>query len=517
MPPRELGAGTPRMIGTLAHSAIACQRPRRRRGSLAAMLTLAAFAGQPMQLAAQSVRIVGTTWAQIVDLRPLRLDSVPFSATIVASGGDRTNARGQPVRCAGTSAYCHFFASGDRATASPILQDLELSGWGLGEGISAHAHLRARETLGAGDLSWPRASDRFDALDAYLNVERDRWRARLGRQWTSGALGSYNYDGVALAWRQTSWSVEGLGGASLVTGLDATHLSGDLAALDDLPPDERAWLVGARARFRPRARHALGAEYQRTIRNDRGGLYSERAAVAGSAVLAGVALDGEWTQDLLTNTVNEARLRAERSLPKGLIGSIEGRRSRPFFELWSIWGAFSPAGFDEVRGLLRRTSAGRLTAAVGGGYRRYDSTGAGLAVAPLRDDGWRVTGNLAYAPNDRLSLAGDYAIDVGPGASRSDGALRGDWVGARLSLGGMFSATQSIFEYRVGTGRLLGLGVHATYRLSQETRIGGDLAWYAHRESGSSSGTDWGQRRASVRLEWAIGRDPGAARPAVKQ
>lgn len=522
MPFWELDAGVRRMTRTVLSPTANALRPHRwcvlarvvtsaRVAAIAGLLTCA-----PLVLAGQSGRIVGTTWAQFIDLRPLRIDSIPVSSTILTTAGDRTTADGQPVQCSGTAAYCRILVSDRRAMASPIMQDLEFSGWGLGEGISAHAHLRARETLGADALPWPRANDRFDALDAYVNIERDQLRFRIGRQWTGGALGLYNFDGAAVAWQTGTWRVEGIGGSSLVTGLNATHLSGDLAELDDLPPDERAWLMGARVRFRPSLRSSVAAEYQRTLRSDRAALYSERASLAASTTWAGVALDGEWTQDLLTNTINEGRLRAERALPKGLRGTLEGRRSRPFFELWSIWGAFSPVGFDEARATLRRGFGARWTTSVGGGYRRYDETHAGLAAAPLREDGWRGTATALFTPNDRVTIAGDYAIDVGPGASRSDGSLGAEWSGERLSWGGTLSAVQSIFEYRLGTGRIYGAGLHGSYRISTETRVAADAAWYGHRMSGAALGTNWGQRRASVRLEWAVGRDPGVSRAMVK-
>lgn len=468
----------------------------------------------PTSVWAQSVRVVGTTWAQLIDLRPLRLDSIPVASTIVNASGERTTAGGLPVRCTGSGGFCQLLVSGARATASPIMQDLEISAWGLGEGISAHAHLRGRETLGADALAWPRANDRFDALDAYVNIERERLRVRLGRQWTGGALGLFNFDGAAVAFRQPTWSIEGVGGSNLVAGLNATHLSSELAALDDLPPDERAWLMGVRARLRPAARTSISAEYVRTLRTDRVALYSERASVAASTAWLGIALDGEWTHDLLTNTVNEARLRAQRALPLVSQGVIEVRRSRPFFELWSIWGAFSPVGFDELRGSVRKsTYGGRIAANVGGAYRRYDEAQSGLAILPLREDGWRASASATLASGEHLSFAGDYGIDVGPGAAQSDGSLGAQWSGERLSLGGALSAVQSIYEYRLGTGKLLGASAHASYRISTETRVTADMAWYSQRLSDSALGTDWGQRRASLRLEWAVGRDPGAPRP----
>lgn len=118
----------------------------------------------------------------------------------------------------------------------------------------------------------------------------------------------------------------------------------------------------------------------------------------------------------------------------------------------------------------------------------------------------------AVVRSEHLSIAGDYGIDVGPGASRSDASLGAEWSGGRLSFGAALSALQSIYEYRLGTGRILGSSAHGSFRLSTETRVSADVAWYAHRMSASALGTDWGQRRASLRFEWAVGRDPGSPR-----
>lgn len=461
---------------------------------------------------AQSIRVMGSTWMQMIDLRPLRLDSIPVASAVQDANGSLTTADGHPVQCAGTTGYCRLLTSGDRVTASPLLQDLEISGWGLGEGISVHAHVRGRETLGSNALPWPRVNDHFDALDAYVNIERPSYRARLGRQWTAGALGVYNFDGANLAWHQSRWTLEGFGGSSLVTGLNDTHLSGAFSEVDDLPPDERAWLVGGRVRYRSTGRTALTAEYQRQLRSDRGALYSERASIAASTRWLGIAFDGEWTQDLITQTVNEARLHLQRAFPHGHDAVIELRRSRPFFELWSIWGAFSPVGYDEARGLMRKVTAkGKLTMNVGGAYRRYETSETEGATLPLRRDGWRATGNAAFTPSDRLTLYADYAIDIGPGASRSDGSAGGQWTVDRWSVGLSGSSLQSIYEYRVGTGRVVGVSANASWRISTDTRVAGDLALYSHRLSGEALGTDWSQRRASLRLEWTIGHDPGDA------
>ena len=45
----------------------------------------------------------------------------------------------------------------------------------------------------------------------------------------------------------------------------------------------------------------------------------------------------------------------------------------PFFELWTIWGAFSPVGFQEVKARLDwMGSSGRISAHVYGSRRAYE-------------------------------------------------------------------------------------------------------------------------------------------------
>jgi hypothetical protein len=148
-------------------------------GLLVALLaTFAASAG------AQSIRVSGVTSLQGIDLRPLVDDSA--SVTLATGTGPyRLLPDGRLVRCVDGEPFCRFRRSGDRTMATPLVQDLMATGWGLGEGISGHAHIRARSALGSGDLVWPRSSDEFDALEAWMQLERERFRVRLGRQWAA--------------------------------------------------------------------------------------------------------------------------------------------------------------------------------------------------------------------------------------------------------------------------------------------------------------------------------------------
>lgn len=470
-------------------------------------LALAVFAAA---VPAQSVRVSGVTSMQTVDLRPLVDDSVPVTG-VIGDGTFRALPDGRLVRCIEGEAFCRFRSSGDRVTATPLAQDLRASAWGLGQGISLHAHVRLRDALGSDPVQWPRADDAFDALEAYLQLDRGSGRARLGRQWAVSGLGVYNYDGASVQVRRGRARLEAFAGRSLVAGLNDPVADGALGTIDDLPPDEHGRLYGASLAFAQPGRGAASATWQRVIREDAAALYSDRAALDASTRLLGLSLDASLAWDLSLADVNEARLRVGRQLPWRLAGTLEARRHRPFFESWTIWGVFSPVAFDELRAHLGwRSASGRFQVDLRGARREYEETGEGFSATPLRGDGWRAGAGAAWAPRPHWLVYADYDIDIGFGASRSDVAGGARWMpDENRWLGVALSGFQNIYEFRVGTGRVTGLLVEGASRIGTDVRVVADGAIYAHRLTSGAPATDWSQRRLSLRLEWTVGRDPG--------
>ena len=465
---------------------------------------------------AQSIRVSGITSAQSVDVRPLVGDSVPIGQAI-GDGPYRLLADGRLVRCIEGEAFCRFRRSGDQVTTMPVVQDLQVVAWGFGRGLSVHTHLRGRQSLGGGTFLWPRANDHFDALDAYLEVDRDTWRARLGRQWAQNGLGLYNYDGGSVVMRRGVLTAEAFGGSSLVEGLNETHTGGALGSVDDLPPDDHGYLLGLRVAARLWMRTALAGVYQRVVRADRAGMYSERVALDGSTRLIGSTFDAQWTYDRIAHEVDDARLRASRDLPRRMAATLDLRRHRPFFESWTIWGAFAPVGFDEARATLGwRDRTARLSLDASGGWRRYDDAHTGLTTNPLRDNGWRAGAGAEWTPSARWMAHADYDVDIGFGASRSDASTGLRWSpNDGVFFGGTVSALQNIYEFRVGTGTVVGVSVQGGLRVAHDARVVIDGAMYANRTSNNAPSTDWSQRRVALRFEWTLGDDPGEA--AVRQ
>lgn len=460
----------------------------------------------PAALAPQGFRISGVTTMQLVELRPLLTDSIAASA-VPGTGQYRTASFGVPAVC--DSLFCHYERSGTRISALPVLQDLTLNAWGLAQGLSLHSDVRMRTEFGGGGLVYPRADDHFQVLDAYLQLDRDWGRARLGRQWVTGALGAYDFDGADALIVRDRLSFEGWAGRALVEGLNEPYTSSQLSAIDAIPPEQDGYIFGALFRIRPDALSAASVTYQRVILADHSGMYSERASVAASTRRLGLAFDLTGTYDLASGDWNEARFRVG-STGIGPFGySVEARRSQPFFELWTIWGAFAPVGFNEARTTLDWRPRGKpFSAGLHFAYRKYENADVGIS---LQTSGWRAGADATWRAADAFSAYGTYDVDIGNGASVADGRAGVRWTASPdVSAGFEGSVTQTIYEYRIGTGRVYGAALNGAVRITPDLRVVGDAGIYRQVLTNGAAGPDWSQRRVSLRLEWTAGSDPGS-------
>ena len=235
-----------------------------RLGVLAVALALA-----PAAVTGQSVRVTGTTTVRYISIRPLEVDSVAVG-TVDGEGVIRTDSLGRRVRCLAAAPFCRFFRSGDVASTVPIVQDIAATAWGFGRGVRLFARVRARASATDASAAWPRADDAFDALEAYGELDRPRYRVRAGRQWQVSGLGYYNFDGASVVLRPSRiLSVNAFGGWSLARGLNESRASGALGAVESFVPDRRGVLIGTSATVRLLPGSALTAVYQREVRGDR--------------------------------------------------------------------------------------------------------------------------------------------------------------------------------------------------------------------------------------------------------
>ncbi len=429
-------------------------------------------------LAAQQVRVRSLTTARYVELAPVRLDST----------GD--------------------FAAAPRQGAAPLTQDVELSAWGLGmTGLRAYGQFRFRGALGS-DLLWPRSADHFDALHAFLELERPSWRLRAGRQQRVSGLGVYAFDGGSAQWRvRSSLRLEAFAGRGLARGFLEPLSSDAVRAIDPFRPNQGTLLFGVTAWAAPAPAWSVSAAWQREMLDDRSGLVSERVAFDARSTLGErLAMTASLDGDLAAGAVGRARLAASWRWDRGFV-DVEAFRYRPVFDLTTIWGVFSPEGHYGV-GANAEVALGRGVRVTGDvTHRRYRPT---TDVTPFLGGVGDQTTTLALGARwsgEVLSADAQWRLLTGYGGAESGGDLRvgyarpdGAWrAGVRLS------AFQEEAQFRVADGTVVGLGADARARVSSRLLVRAEGSRYWHRPSAGDVALDWSQLRALLAVEWTFG------------
>ena len=471
-------------------------------------LLAAALVAPAGPISAQEIEFRGELRAggTFTELRPLVRDSLPES-DVAGDGLRRRLADGTIVTCV-PDEFCRWYGSGTSEMFSIVTQDLRLSAWGLVPGLSARAHVRGR--FGS-DEFWPGTTERFEAVTAYLDYDRGDFRARAGRIARADGLGYYNFDGASLLWRgpEGVWA-EAYGGWSLAVGLNAPRSGDRIEAADDLPPDDRGLLLGVQAGGRLGPVSATVA-YQRDIRTDLLAIYSERVAVDLRALWARWGLDATAEYDWAGRNWNEVGLRATGQVTDAIEAGVEGRHYEPFFESWTIWGAFTPVGFNEARASVAWLGSGLgLRIEAFGAYRDYEDTGASAEFLPLREDGWRIGGSVAWQ-RDGWSLNGAYRAEAGFGAARFGGDVSAAYTfgaGRWVSIRG--SRTQTFGELRLNEEMVSGVGADVAWRVGFWSLVGGGSLYRLDgRERPADA--DRTQSRLHAGIAVRFGREPGGA------
>lgn len=475
-----------------------------RDGSLAALLALLLLSGAA---GAQDFRGQGWATARAVEVRPIVQDTVSRDQVSELPGGGLAY-EGRPVTC--RNDRCTFYRSAEAEHALHATQDLRFTAWGFGvEGLSTTVHVRGRQDVD-GDFTWPRSDDSFDAIVAYAQLNREYLRIRLGRQRAGSGLGFSSYDGASvLAEPLDRVSVEAYAGRSLARGLhDPRHEA--LEGVEDFLPDRDAWLFGGAATVESGVGSSLTARYQREILSNRAALVSERASVDGrTAFLAPVRLSGSLDYDIARGKIGKTQLSAE--LPAGdrLVLEVRGRRYVPYFELWTIWGLFSPVAYHEVRLRASWSATPGLGLQLGAGARTYGDTHTDPILGPVEDDAWFAEASGRWSPAADLSLRGRYRMERGAGAFLSSGGLGGRWrasdlLAVRLSA----TASQQIEEFRIGEGMVAGGTASLEIRPLDGLRLDTGISMYRQYFDDRPSAVDWNQLRGWSTVRVDLGGDP---------
>ena len=485
--------------------------------ALAVLCTVAFAPG----LAAQGYRLRLETRAQAVSFRGVTLDSVRASDVVAGPGGGPATADGFVVRCVGANPYCTYFRPGPERRAGPLTTLAALSAWGLGApGVSVHATARLGLDLGGADL-WPGTAPALQLVEGYAQYARSRFTTRLGRQLTGSRLGTTGFDGAQLTLRDARSGLEvgGYAGWGLDRGATLPVTSPALNPLDDFQPRRRQIVAGLGAGWTG-PRLDLRVDYLREVDPRSDYFVSERVGIA--AVVHPVtawSLAGGADYDLAAGWWGSADATLAYSTPS--VGAAVGvRRYRPHFDLWTIWGAFSPVPYRAVHGRLTVRVRPELQVHARGERYSFDAAEAETPLVQVERDGWRweLGGTAVLAARWTIDLG--YHAEVGPGAASAGpggSVTYAPTPAVRLTVHG--ASLDRPLELRFSDAALRMYGFEAQALVTPRLRATlGASRYLEERERPDAAAFSWNQVRivAGLAVELGPGAD-GRALPVIRR
>lgn len=446
--------------------------------------------------------------AQGATYRGIRKDSLPASQVVTGPGGALETPDGYAAYCTAGQSVCYFYRAGAARRGGPLVTSADLSAWGLGvRGLSLHANARLGVDLGSSDV-WPGTEPAIELLEGYAQYATERITARLGRQVEQGRLGSYGYDGARLAYRLPSVGVTAIGyaGLGLARGVALPVTSDVLNPLDEFQPRQRQLLVGGALEWQHRLSDAR-FDYEREVDWDTRNFVSERVAISASLrPVPGWSLSGAADYDLARGWWGSGDLTLRYG--QNRFGAATGvRRYRPYFDLWTLWGVFSPIPYRAVNGSLWVSPVHGLTLRGAGERYWYADAEAESPLVEASKKGWRWGAGATYRLGSAASIDGGYQAEFGPGSASQgvEGGLTVQPV-TRLTLTAEGGHLVRPLEFRISNPALTWYGLSVDLRATDRLRLGfGATRYEEDRRRPDASAVDWSQTRLRATLSWLIG------------
>lgn len=483
-----------------------------------ALIAACALAAWSAPAVAQDYRVRLDARAQAVSFRGLVADSIPAAEAVPAAGGGLETVDGFAVRCGG-GAFCHFFRPGPELRAVPAVLSASLAMWGLGfEGLALHATGRVVGDLG-GDDAWPGTEPAVQLIEGYLDYRRSIFIARAGRQLLTSRLEPMGYDGAWLSGRVERLSLEltGYGGWGLGQAAVVPASSPVLNPLDEWRPRDRQIVAGAEAAWLYRGAD-VRAEYRREIDPEDNNFVSERSAMSFHARARSFLTNGGLDYNIAEGRLGNADLTVTYLRPRYSV-SAGARRYRPYFSLWTLWGAFSPVPYTAVNASAEVRPAGWLSLHARGERYRYHDTEVSTALVPdLTDRGWRMTSGATATLSERWMLDANYGVERGPGAAARFADVTVTFTPRSWMTFDVYGGTLARpLELRYYDATSRWLGARAEWQPRAQQRVWADVASVSDErdrpDAGSSSLAQL-RLRAGVTLTFGSGADRTPLPPA---
>lgn len=472
-------------------------------------LVLLAAVGIATPARAQSWRLRFDASAQRVSFRGVTPDSVAESDIIVGPHGGPTTPDGFAVTCFGDG-YCRYYRPGEIRRGVPASAAADLTMWGLGlTGLRVRINARTLTDF-TGDRLWPGTAPTLRLVEGYAEYMRDGLTAKVGRTLEQGRLGGAGaggLDGIRASWRfgKAGLEVGGYLGWGLARGTVLPVTSPAVNPLAEFQPSHRQIVAGAVAGAHWSVLDAE-AEYRREVDPHTDYFVSERAAVSVSVrPHRQWRLAGGAEYDMTTGQWGSADATLAWS-GNALWITAGARRYRPFFDLWTVWGVFSPVAYHGVNGSVAVNPLRRVQLRARGEWFRYEDTETSTPTVTIEDRGWRWGVDGALTPAER------WTVDVGahgeflPGASSRgiDGRVAWhfrEWL--ELSVRG--GSLERPLELRFQDAGVTWAGASAEYRSGERWRVGLSVdRYWESRDRPDAAAFDWNQWRASARVSLVL-------------
>ena len=471
------------------------------------LATGVALTGSATLAEAQGYQLRIDTRAQTAAYRGVRQDSMLAIDVVSAPSGGLQTADGFFVRCPPGSTFCYFFRPGAYRQGGPLVSSMDLTMWGIGvRGLSLRVNGRAGVDLGESEV-WPGTEPAVQLLEAYAEYALRSVTARAGRQLLANRLGIAGVDGGRVTLRAgAGLEAEVYVGLGLARATGLPVSSAVLNPLDDFQPRKRQWVAGGAAGWSgPRGNVRI--DYQREVERESRQFTSERAAISGEvrpfdrwSLAAGLEYD-------FANTWFGNADATLRYVSPPITATVGARQYRPHFDLWTIWGAFSPVPYHAVNATVWLRPLRRLE--LRGRWERYtfSATETETPLVDVDNDGWRLSAGASFSPDAVWTVDLGYREEFGPGASSH--GLEGSVTAvpnARLTLTAYASTLDRPLEFRFEEAGVDVFGLDAEWRPGERIRLGLGGAHYAEdRRRPDASGFDWNQTRLNARVTLLFG------------
>ena len=406
--------------------------------------------------------------------------------------------------------------------ATPVVATLDLTAWGFGvENLSLHLRTRASDDL-ADRGAWPVVDPPLRLVEGYAEYALPRMTVRAGRAPLHTRLGYESFDGarVDLRPRGTPLTLSAFGGWSLARASTLPVTSPDVNPLGEFRPDERSTLLGGILGIVQGPVRA-GVVYRREVDPEASKLASEFVGVSASARLPrGLSLSGGGDYDLGFDewgSIDGQLLWSGLVSGRAMSAAAGIRRYRPRFDLWSIWGAFSPVPYTEatarasvtpVDGLRLRGSAARFT---------YGDTDTSSPLVSFEDDGWRWTAGAGWSGFSDWTFDVDFGAEYGSGASSTHVRASTAWRPREdVGAGAWVSRGTRPLEYRIDDAVVRAVGLDLEVELGRGLRVDGAIGYYdEERNGGFERSFDHWHVSGGLRYRFGTGADRAQLHPAI--